>query len=212
MMRDLPLESAWRYLAKVAQGLIVDVLTWVPIFRLFTFWLFRWAYLNDVRPITNQFKIDADPKIKREIPQEYLRRMTSVQAQLILPQLANVEAGIKARVRNAQRYHADLKDLPGLILPPLRTDGSHGYYYYCIQYPEREKLVRFAQLRRRDIQESYHRNCAALLCFGNYQRDCPNAGKVADALIYLPAYPGYPDSEIDRTVKVIREFLGASRG
>ena len=100
-----------------------------------------------------------------------------------------------------------MKDLVDLGLPALKTDGSHGYYYYCIQYPAREKLVRYAQVNGRDIQESYHRNCAALSCFGNYQRDCPNAQRVSDSVIYLPAYPDYPPAEIDRTVKVIRQFF-----
>jgi perosamine synthetase len=206
-VNNLPLEPAKRLLRKVVQGMIIDVLTWPPIFRTMTFWLFRWAYLNNVKAITHQFKIDTDPKIKRHMPEEYRHRMSPLQARLILSQLDGVQAGILARARHAQRYHEGLKDLPKLTLPPLKTDGSHGYHYYCIQYPEREKLVRYAQSSGRDIQESYHRNCASLSCFGNYQRDCPNATRVAGSLIYLPAYPDYPVAEIDRTVTAIQRFF-----
>jgi dTDP-4-amino-4,6-dideoxygalactose transaminase len=202
-----PLETPERFLKKVLQGLIIDVLTFPLLFRAFTFWLFRWAYLKDFTPITHQFKIDVDPKIKYEMPEEYLHRMTPLQARLILAQLDTIDGSQQGRVRNAQRYHEGLKDLPGLTLPPLRTDGSHGYYYYCIQYAERERLVRYAQTHGRDIMESYHRNCAALPCFGNYQRECPNAAVTANSVIYLPVYPHLPAREISRTVEVIRRFF-----
>ena len=203
----MPLETAKRLLPKIIQGLIIDVLTWPPIFRSLTFWLFRWAYLNDIKVITRQFKIDTNAKIKRQMPEGYLHRMSPLQARLILSQLDGVQAGILARARHAQRYHDGLKDLSKLTLPSLKTDGSHGYYYYCIQYPEREKLVRYAQSSGRDIQESYHRNCARLSCFGNYQRHCPNAARVADSVIYLPTYPDYPLAEIDRTLITIQRFF-----
>jgi len=204
---NYPLESAARYLAKVAKGLIVDIATWPPLFRSLTFWIFRYAYLNDVKAITQQFKIDYDPKMIREMPADYLRRMTPLQARLIRAQLNGVERAQTGRILNAKHYDEGLKNLPGLTLPRLRTDGSHGYYYYCIQYPEREKLVRYASLHGRDIQESYHRNCAELSCFGNYQRDCPNAEIAARSVIYLPVYPSYPAREIDRTVEVIKRFF-----
>jgi len=206
-IKDLPLETPTRYLPKVLQGLIIDVLTWSPIFRAFTFWLFRWAYLKDVKPITHQFKIDTDPKIKREMPEDYLHRMSPLQARLILSQLSGVDAGIQARARHANRYFQGLKDLKEITLPPLKTDGSHGYYYFCIHYPRREELVRYAQQHGRDIQESYHRNCSALACFGNYQRHCPNAVTSANSVIYLPTHPSYPSREVDRTVAVIRQFF-----
>ena len=84
LVADLPVETAQRFLPKVLQGLIIDILTWPPLFRVVTFWLFRWAYMNDIKLITHQFKIDIDPKIKRDVPDEYLRRLTPLQGRLIL--------------------------------------------------------------------------------------------------------------------------------
>ena len=59
----------------------------------------------------------------------------------------------------------------------------------------------------RDITLSYHRNCAALPCFAEFGRDCPNAERTANAVIYLPTYPRYAEAEIDKTVDIIRRYF-----
>lgn len=202
-----PLESPLRLGSKILFGAITDVITWPPIFRSVTFWLFRWAYLNDVRIITHQFKIDTDPKMATRMPQAYMRRLTPLQARLALRQMNELDKAIESRIQHAIAYHNGLKDISALTLPPLKLDGSHGYYYYCIQFPDRSRLVRFAQLHGRDIQESYHRNCAALPCFNAFRRDCPNAEATADSVIYLPTYPRYPLTETAKTVAVIQKFF-----
>jgi dTDP-4-amino-4,6-dideoxygalactose transaminase len=200
-------ERLMRYLPKVFQGLVVDLITWPLMFRLFSFYILRFAYLRDITSITSFFKIDVDPKIKREIPKEYLHAMTPLQARLILKQLPGVESGIKKRILHAKLYHEGLSGIPQIVRPPLKTDGSHGYYYYCIHYKDRSALVRYAKKNNCDIQESYHRNCADLPCFSDYKRICPNAYLASEEVIYLPTYPNYPRHEIERTISVIKSFF-----
>ena len=105
-------------------------------------------------------------------------------------------------------YEQGLRDIPGLILSPFRKDGSHLYMYYPIQFPDRHVLVRFAVRRGRDFAISHHKNCAARACFKEYARDCPNAEKTSNSLIYLPTYPGYSEAEARVNVRVIRRFIG----
>ena len=207
-MGRLPYQSMPLLLRKVMSAALTDIVTFPPVFRNFTFRLFRHAFLHDVDAINNRLKIDVNPEIKREMPANYLGRMTPLQARLILSQLDRVENDMRRRVAAARRWHAGLRDLPQLILPPLRDDGSHIYWYFPIQYAERHKLVAYAMQHGCDITESYHRNCAELPCFAEFARDCPRASAVASSLIYLPVYPRYTDAEIDRTVSVIRTFFG----
>jgi perosamine synthetase len=196
------------YLEKVISGATIDIVTYPTIFRNFSFWLFRYAFLHDISAINNRLKIDFDPKIKRVVPPEYLWRMLPLQARMILKQLDRVDNDMRVRIAAAKMYDEGLRDCDELILPPLREDGTHIYWYYPIQFQERHSLVQHAMRKHRDITESYHRNCAALPCFAQYRRECPNAEATASSLIYLPTYPRYSQGEIRRTIAAIRQFFG----
>jgi len=204
----LPYQPLTSYLKKVAEALVTDVVTLPLVFRLGFFWLLRFAFLKDVGAINNRMKIDIDPKLKAEMPDDYLCRMTPLQARMILSQLDRVDRDTRRRIEAAKIYHRGLSDIAELILPPMRTDMSHMYWYYPIQFAKRRDLVAYAMQHLRDITESYHRNCADLPCFAPWYRDCPRARATADSLIYLPTYPRYTDREIEKTIQVARNFFG----
>jgi perosamine synthetase len=208
-MARLPAQQAGRFLQKVASAAITDLITWPPLFRTLIFRFFRWAFLADVNAINNRLKIDVNPAVKRQIPDEYLCRLTATQAQIILRQLDRVDGDARVRLAAAKQYRAGLQGLPGLILPPERKEFEHIYWYFPIQYADRHALVAHALRHGRDITMSYHRNCAELPCFAEWARDCPNARATANALIYLPTYPGYTQDEIQRTIAAIRSFFDA---
>lgn len=203
-----PYQSSVGYVKKVVSALIIDAVTHPLVFSTFTFWLFRWAFLNNVEAINSKLKIDVNPQIKTTLPDDYRARMLPIQARLILSQLDGVAAITKVRIGAAVQWHEGLGDIAELILPPLRLDGSHTYWYFPIQFAKRHELVAFAQRNCRDITESYHRNCAALPCFSAYARPCPNADATANSLVYLPTYPTYGSVEIAKTIKTIRAYFG----
>ena len=170
-----PPQELGYFLTKAGSGLASDVATWPPLFKSLTYRIFRFGFLNDVALLNNQVTVDAHPEIKRELPESYLRRLTPMQARLILPQLEHVDEHIRARVRAAQRYHAGLQDLDEIVLPPLRTDFSHTYTYFPIQVKDRPDFLRFMMREHRDVAAQHLRNCADLPCFAEFQRECPNA-------------------------------------
>lgn len=208
-MAKLPVQPLGAFLKKVIGGLMTDTVTFPPLFGAIFFWLFRHGFLNDIDAINNKLKIDVAPELKREIPPDYLHRLSSTQAELILRQLDEIEIHLQSRISVAERYHAGLHDIGELTLPPLRTDGSHIYWYFPIQAPDRHALVTYALRHGRDITESYHRNCASLPCFSGWRRECANAERTANSVVYLPTYPGYPMADVDANIRVIRTFYGA---
>jgi perosamine synthetase len=207
-LADDPVEPLKTYLPRLVKGAITDVLTYPLVFKTFSFWLSRWAFLKDIHSINNKFVTDVDPKRTDVIPHHYLRRMSPAQARTLLPQFAMIEAANRERIRKAGLYYGGLKDVSELVLPPHRADGSHIYTAFCIQAPARRELVRFMLQRGADIAESYHRNCADLPCFEEFARECPVARRVAASAVYLPNYPRYDDAEIHRNVALIRRFFG----
>lgn len=206
-IQRLPVQDLIGFLKKVSQALQVDIVTHPLLFKTIFFHLFRYAYLNKVDAINKRMMIDVDPALKTEMPEGYLRQMRPMQGRLVLDHINKARRDTAARVEAAKRYHEGLQGLERLTLPPLRTDGSHMYWYYPIQFEDRADLVRYAMENGRDITESYHRNCSDLPCFARWQRDCPNARQTASEVIYLPTYPRYSLNEIDKNIRVIRAYF-----
>src|SRR5208282_1288508 len=151
----LPYQRLGVFLKKVAEALTTDLVTFPPAFRLGFFWLFQYAFLHDVDAINRRMKIDIEPKLKTRMPTEYLCRMTPMQARMILGQLDRVDRDTQRRIEAAEIYHRKLSGIPELILPPMRTDFSHMYWYFPIQFEGRHELVAYAMRHGRDITESY---------------------------------------------------------
>jgi dTDP-4-amino-4,6-dideoxygalactose transaminase len=204
---DFPPQELGYYLTKVASGVFSDVATWPPLFKSLTYRIFRFGFLNEVAMLNNQVTVDAHPTIKRELPESYLRRLTPMQARLILDQLERVDDHIRVRVRAAKRYHEGLSDLSEVLLPPLRSDFSHMYTYFPIQVKDRAGFLRQMMREYRDMAAQHLHNCADLPCFEEFHRDCPNARETARSVVLLPTYPRYGDADIDRNIATIRRYF-----
>ena len=203
-----PPQELGYYLSKAASGLASDVATWPPLFKSIVYRMFRFGFLHDVSYLTDQLTVDLHPEMKRELPESYLRRFTPTQARLVLSQLAGVDDAIRARIRAAERYHAALRDVPEVLLPPLRSDFSHVYSAFPIQVPHRHEFLRFMMSERRDVAAQHLHNCADLPCFREFHRECPNARTTARSVVLLPTYPRYAAVEIEHNIATIRRFFG----
>jgi dTDP-4-amino-4,6-dideoxygalactose transaminase len=203
----LPSLERTSLLAKTAHAAITDAVTFPPLFRRLTFPLFRFAQLHDVEALNRLQRGEGTPFVRDEMPDFLLRRLTATQARLGLQGLANVDRDARVRLRYARRYHDALGDLPELLLPPLREDGSHVYNYYPIQYGRRAELLRFLAERGRDVAAQHLHNCADLDCYGAFRRECPNARATAAQTILLPNYPRYGEAEVDENCEAIRAYF-----
>jgi dTDP-4-amino-4,6-dideoxygalactose transaminase len=136
--------------------------------------------------------------------------MNPVQARLILRQLDGVDDAIRARKKFAEVYHEGLRDIPEIVLPPLRTDFSHTYTYFPIQVDDREKVLRHLMTEHRDIAGQHLKNCADLDCFAEYRRECPNARRTSVSLVLLPTYPRYSARDVEANIASLRRYFGRS--
>lgn len=192
---------------RAAGCLVKDMATSPIVFQTFVYGIFRFAHLHDIGFI-NRF-VAAEPDISRKynVPDAYFRRMTPMQARLVLSKIESVEKDTSVRINYARIYHEALAGLRELVLPPLRTDGSHIYTSFAIQYSNRDALVRWLMEHRRDIGVQHLKNCAALPEFKNYFRECPRATTTSENVILLPTYPRYTEGEIRRNIEVIHAFF-----
>ena len=205
-----PSQEIGYYLSKVMSGVVTDLATQPALFKSITYPIFRYGFLHDVGFLNQQTSVDVDPEMKRVLPESYLRQLTPMQARLILPQLDAVDERSRARVQTAEIYHTGLSDVPGVLLPPLRTDLSHTYTYFPIQVEDRDALLRELMREHRDVAAQHLKNCADLPCFEEFERDCPNARETARSVVLLPTYPRYDPRDVEQNIQVIRSYFGAS--
>ena len=192
---------------KVKKGLLTDIVTYPLVFKFFTLWIFRYGFLHDIEAINRRVRTELDVSRTREIPAEYLAQMTPSQARLVRRQLSSVDGFSAARIERARLYHEGLSDINELIIPLFSDDFSHIYTYFPVQYENREKLLKYLMKHNRDIAAQHYKNNATLPGFEEFYRPCPNASAVADQLIFLPTYPSYPISEVERNIETIRKYF-----
>jgi dTDP-4-amino-4,6-dideoxygalactose transaminase len=60
----------------------------------------------------------------------------------------------------------------------------------------------------RDVRTRQYSNAADLSCFAEFARECPNARTAAERGFLLPTYPRYPELEVEKNIRVMREFFG----
>lgn len=199
---------------RVRSGFINDLARSPILFQLLTYPILRFGYLNKVESINKKSaRRPQESKPGTELPDVYKSRYTQFQARIGLEQLDKVESDIQARIENGLLYYNGLKDIDGLILPPLQTDGSNTflsntYLWFPIQYGKREELMRYMFKHGRDVAAGHFTNTAEAPRFAEFHRDCPNAGKVETDLVYLPTYPSYSRREIEKNIRVIRQYFG----
>jgi len=198
---------ARRLLGAALRGLLTDLATWPPFFASFTYGVVRYGYLHDIRAINRRLDPEYGAMRLSTIPSDYLGRMTGTLAELAIGQLDRIDADTEARIRRAARYHEGLAGLDALITPRRREKRAHIYTSYPIQHPRRNALLRYALARGRDFAAQHLRNCADLPEFNEYYRDCPNARAASRELILLPTYPCYPMQEVERNIRIIRDFV-----
>lgn len=184
-----------------------DIATSQPLFQALIYRLFRLGYLHNIGFINRYLETELDLNRKETIPESYQRRMTPMQARLVLSKIKQVERDNITRIKYARIYHEGLSDLSELILPPMRSDGSHIYTSFPVQYHERNSLVRWLMEHRRDVAVQHLKNCADLPAFKKYFRECPNASAAAREVILLPTYPRYSEREVRLNIRLIREFF-----
>lgn len=206
-LADLPYFDAQTLLRRAGFCLTGDTITWPPIFGAATYWAFRFGYLHEIEALNKRVRGEDAPTIKREIPESYLRRMTPMQARLLVPQIPEVDRLAEIRVGYATIYDEGLRDIPEILTPPLRTDGSHIYLNYAIQVKDRHALLRYLMTHGRDLTVQHMGNNADYACYGEWYRDCPSARATAKQVLLLPTYPGYGEREVRKNVALIQAYF-----
>jgi len=192
---------------RIIKGLVTDISTSPLLFKPFTYWVFRYGYLHDIKWINRFVETELDLSRVDRIPDHYRRQMTPFQARLLHGQLSIVDEHSRKRIEDASSYYAGLKHLEELVIPSQGVGRSRIFSYFPIQYKARKKLLKWLMRNKRDVAAQHLKNCADLPGFSAFYRDCPVARKVADEVILLPTYPRYSRHNVEANIKAICSFF-----
>ena len=192
---------------RMLQGGFLSAATLPAAFKSFTYWLFRYGYLNDVDALMRWSRSENNPVRQTEMPEKYKWQTPNILARFTREQLPNVDAEYRKRLEIARIYHEGLKDVAEIETPPWREDGSHTYMSYPIVIDDRVSLMKYLLRHGRDVAMQHMRNCADLDVFDQYRRDVPGAERTANSILLLPTYPRYGKAEARKTVALVRKYF-----
>jgi dTDP-4-amino-4,6-dideoxygalactose transaminase len=142
--------------------------------------------------------------------------MSNIEAALLLPQFARLDAKLARRQALARRYRNGLAGLPGIVVPAERPDSVHAYHVlpiWVFDGPHRDQII--AELNRRGIGAVVNYNPIHLMTyfverFGFRQGDFPIAERLGGAVLSLPFYPGMSNQEADEVIGAVAEIVTAT--
>jgi perosamine synthetase len=142
-------------------------------------------------------------------------RMNEFQAALGLSQLSRIEKNKQRRREIVAHYNEQFKEFGELILPYESKSVNSNFHIYVLQVKENKYFDRydlFTHLLTKDFLPMVHYIPTHLLQYyknryGYKRGDFPNAESYYDRTISIPMYPSLRDSEIEKTVNDISDFI-----
>jgi len=141
-------------------------------------------------------------------------RLTDIACALGIRQLAKLDGNLARRREIAARYNSALRDLPGIVIPSVRSDVLPAWHLYPIRVDSthftRDEL--FLALRAENIGVNVHYIPVHLHPyyrdrFGYRGGEFPVAENAYRSLITLPLFPGMNDNDVDDVIDAMQKLI-----
>ncbi|MGN6601910.1 MAG: DegT/DnrJ/EryC1/StrS family aminotransferase [Ginsengibacter sp.] len=136
-------------------------------------------------------------------------RMDGIQAAVLNVKLPYILNWTKQRIKNASLYDKYLKDIPEIILPPVRPNSKHTFHLYVIRAQNRDRLLDY--LKSEGIETAIHYptalpNLPAYKYLDKQDGDFPISTSYQSTILSLPMYPELTEEMIIFIAKTIKSF------
>ncbi len=138
-------------------------------------------------------------------------RLDEIQAAILRVKLKRLPAWTAARRRVAALYHAGLKDVPGLRLPPLGAGGTEPVFHlFTVRCARRDALAE--HLKRRGVgcgvyYPSPLHLSPAYAALGGREGQCPISEQACREVLSLPMFAELSDADAGRVIDAVRAFF-----
>lgn len=171
--------------------------TYWPLLR-----LYRWLSARNLVIGSSQGEELETP----QMPEDFLKGLSSFQAELGIEALENLGEAIRFRQRVAQEYDTLLSGL-GKSIPVRPEYAEHSFLKYAVRVKDRARMMRDADRRRVRLGDWFnsplHPIESDLSPWGYEKGSCPRAEEAARELVNLPTDPDMSASELERVKKFV---------
>lgn len=138
--------------------------------------------------------------------------MSNIQAALLLPQFARMDAKLAERERLAERYEKRLRNLPGVVRLATRPDSVHCRHLYPVRVPaeKRDRVIEALKVEQIGCVVNYrpvHLMQYFRETFSHRRGEFPIAEQIGDEVLSLPFYPGMPLEDVDIVASALERAL-----
>jgi dTDP-4-amino-4,6-dideoxygalactose transaminase len=140
--------------------------------------------------------------------------MSNIEAALLLPQFARLEAKLARREALARRYVEQLATIPGIRVPTQSTGPNdvHARHLFPIWVDNGRRDEVVAKLKQRGVEVVVNYRAIHLLSYFRETLDCkpgdfPIAEQIGDAAVSLPFFPSMSEDDIDTVVEHLHAIL-----
>jgi perosamine synthetase len=151
-------------------------------------------------------------RFTHDLPEAFNYRMTNIQAAIGLGQLERIEDTIQKKIKNAEQYTNQLKDISCLKLPVCRLWARNVYWMYGVQLMDNERFTKdqlMVALKNEGIDtRSFFYPLHTQKAFQKYgKQDCPNAKSLGKRGFYLPSGQTLTASQVNRVAETLSQLL-----
>lgn len=137
-------------------------------------------------------------------------RLDTLQAVVLRAKLKHLADYNAQRRAAAERYHAMLKDVNGLVLPRTVSGNEHIWHIYAVRVNKRDAVLK--SLQEQKIGAGIHYPVpihlqGAFKALGHRPGDFPKAEAAANEMISLPMYPELTGAQAEQVVAALKAAL-----
>jgi dTDP-4-amino-4,6-dideoxygalactose transaminase len=170
-------------------------------------WLHRTGAVGLSHRLTAESAFQAD-----KLMSDHATALMDFQGRIGLAQLAKLDTATSRRRALAELYARELRDVLGLVLPPLAPEAS--YAYFTLRVPQRDALHFRQRMLEKSVavDETYEYALPTLKPYRAYAHATyPHAVEAAQQVINLPIYPQLGLSDAQYIARSVRDVLEGRR-
>jgi len=135
-------------------------------------------------------------------------RLDNLHAALLSMKFQYFDKWVKRRRQIAEMYHNRLRDIEGLILPPLSSNDYFDVYQnHVIRCEDRNKLVEHLRNEGVEVLISWPNPMHKQKALALSHFSLPMTERISNEVVSLPMYPELTDEEVEYVMKVVVRFF-----
>lgn len=135
-------------------------------------------------------------------------QLNNIQAELGMAQLNDLDRKNGMRMRKGLEFYRRLKRVDNIQIPLLENKAKNIFSTCPILVKNKKEIKRKLLKKGIDTSSGYMQDCARLDIFKEFKKECPNASRAEDQILYFPVYAELSRSELIYIADTIQQIAG----